>query len=161
MWGAPNAIEAAAAHTDISGLENFDSVVDIDQSPIGRTPRSNPATYTGAFTPIRDWYAALPELLAQPGVDAIYVATPNHLHRQAVEAAAAELQAVPVVDLEDQAGVVVQAAMLSEHAAVVRERDGVVDPAGVEPGVQRIPAEAELFHRAGPVILDQHVGLGE
>ena len=45
----------------IDGLEFIDKVVDIDQSPIGRTPRSNPATYTGAFTPIRDWFAGLPE----------------------------------------------------------------------------------------------------
>ncbi len=45
----------------ISGLEHLDKVVDIDQSPIGRTPRSNPATYTGAFTHIRDWFAGLPE----------------------------------------------------------------------------------------------------
>ena len=48
-------------HKDIKGLEFIDKIVDIDQSPIGRTPRSNPATYTGAFTPIRDWYAGLPE----------------------------------------------------------------------------------------------------
>jgi excinuclease ABC subunit A len=45
----------------ITGLESIDKVIDIDQSPIGRTPRSNPATYTGAFTFIRDWYASLPE----------------------------------------------------------------------------------------------------
>jgi excinuclease ABC subunit A len=45
----------------IKGLENLDKVIDIDQRPIGRTPRSNPATYTGAFTPIRDWFAGLPE----------------------------------------------------------------------------------------------------
>jgi excinuclease ABC subunit A len=45
----------------ILGLEHLDKVIDIDQSPIGRTPRSNPATYTGAFTPIRDWFAGLPE----------------------------------------------------------------------------------------------------
>ncbi len=44
----------------IEGLENFEKVIDIDQSPIGRTPRSNPATYTGAFTHIRDWFAGLP-----------------------------------------------------------------------------------------------------
>ena len=48
-------------HDSIEGLEHLDKVVDIDQSPIGRTPRSNPATYTGAFTPIRDWFAGLPE----------------------------------------------------------------------------------------------------
>ena len=45
----------------IKGLEFLDKVIDIDQRPIGRTPRSNPATYTGAFTPIRDWFAGLPE----------------------------------------------------------------------------------------------------
>ncbi|MBU2982544.1 excinuclease ABC subunit UvrA [Lentibacter algarum] len=45
----------------IKGLESLDKVIDIDQRPIGRTPRSNPATYTGAFTPIRDWFAGLPE----------------------------------------------------------------------------------------------------
>ncbi|MDX1423395.1 MAG: excinuclease ABC subunit UvrA [Kiloniellales bacterium] len=45
----------------MEGLEHLDKVIDIDQSPIGRTPRSNPATYTGAFTPIRDWFAGLPE----------------------------------------------------------------------------------------------------
>ncbi len=53
--------ENPGAHERIDGLEFIDKVVDIDQSPIGRTPRSNPATYTGAFTPIRDWFAALPE----------------------------------------------------------------------------------------------------
>jgi excinuclease ABC subunit A len=52
-------------HDDVIGLENLDKIVDIDQSPIGRTPRSNPATYTGAFTPIRDWYANLPEAKAR------------------------------------------------------------------------------------------------
>ncbi len=52
-------------HTAIDGLERIDKVVDIDQSPIGRTPRSNPATYTGAFTPIRDWFAGLPEAKAR------------------------------------------------------------------------------------------------
>jgi excinuclease ABC subunit A len=54
----------------IEGLEQLDKVIDIDQSPIGRTPRSNPATYTGAFTPIRDWFAGLPEAKTrgyQPG----------------------------------------------------------------------------------------------
>jgi len=49
------------AHDEILGLEHIDKVVDIDQAPIGRTPRSNPATYTGLFTPIRDWFAGLPE----------------------------------------------------------------------------------------------------
>ena len=48
-------------HDDVEGLEHLDKIIQIDQSPIGRTPRSNPATYTGAFTPIRDWYAGLPE----------------------------------------------------------------------------------------------------
>ena len=52
-------------HEDIKGLEFIDKVVDIDQSPIGRTPRSNPATYTGTFTPIRDWFAGLPEAKAR------------------------------------------------------------------------------------------------
>jgi excinuclease ABC subunit A len=52
-------------HDSISGLEYIDKVIEIDQSPIGRTPRSNPATYTGAFTPIRDWFAALPESKAR------------------------------------------------------------------------------------------------
>jgi excinuclease ABC subunit A len=49
----------------IKGTEQIDKIVDIDQSPIGRTPRSNPATYTGAFTPIRDWFAGLPEAKAR------------------------------------------------------------------------------------------------
>ena len=48
-------------HDSAEGFEHLDKVIDIDQSPIGRTPRSNPATYTGAFTPIRDWFAGLPE----------------------------------------------------------------------------------------------------
>ena len=54
-----------AEHDRIEGLERLDKVIDIDQSPIGRTPRSNPATYTGAFTPIRDWFAGLPEANAR------------------------------------------------------------------------------------------------
>ncbi|MFO7586691.1 MAG: excinuclease ABC subunit UvrA [Gemmatimonadota bacterium] len=49
------------AHDGIEGLDRIDKVIDVDQSPIGRTPRSNPATYTGVFTPIRDLYARLPE----------------------------------------------------------------------------------------------------
>ena len=49
----------------IKGLEHLDKVIDIDQRPIGRTPRSNPATYTGAFTPIREWFAGLPEAKAR------------------------------------------------------------------------------------------------
>ena len=53
------------AHERIDGLELIDKIVDIDQSPIGRTPRSNPATYTGAFTPIREWYSGLPEARAR------------------------------------------------------------------------------------------------
>ena len=52
-------------HRDLKGLEHLDKVIDIDQSPIGRTPRSNPATYTGAFTNIRDWFAGLPEAQAR------------------------------------------------------------------------------------------------
>ncbi len=52
-------------HEKISGLEHLDKVIEIDQSPIGRTPRSNPATYTGAFTNIRDWFAGLPESQAR------------------------------------------------------------------------------------------------
>ncbi|MBK1625524.1 excinuclease ABC subunit UvrA [Afifella marina] len=62
--------EQAAPHAELAGLEHLDKVIDIDQSPIGRTPRSNPATYTGAFTPIREWFAGLPEAKArgyQPG----------------------------------------------------------------------------------------------
>ncbi len=50
-----------AEHDDVVGLDQLDKIIDIDQSPIGRTPRSNPATYTGAFTPIREWFAQLPE----------------------------------------------------------------------------------------------------
>src|SRR5579884_3801802 len=56
---------APAPHDRIEGLEHLDKVIDIDQSPIGRTPRSNPATYTGAFTPIREWFAGLPESKAR------------------------------------------------------------------------------------------------
>ncbi|MBI3677526.1 MAG: excinuclease ABC subunit UvrA [Proteobacteria bacterium] len=62
--------EHPADHDRIEGLEYLDKIIDIDQSPIGRTPRSNPATYTGAFTPIRDWFTELPESKArgyQPG----------------------------------------------------------------------------------------------
>jgi excinuclease ABC subunit A len=55
----------AGKHDKITGLQHLDKVIDIDQSPIGRTPRSNPATYTGAFTQIRDWFAGLPESLAR------------------------------------------------------------------------------------------------
>jgi len=55
------ASEPPAPYDRIDGLEKLDKVIDIDQSPIGRTPRSNPATYTGAFTPIREWFAGLPE----------------------------------------------------------------------------------------------------
>lgn len=54
-----------APHESIEGLDYFDKVVDVDQSPIGRTPRSNPATYTGLFTPIRDLFAAVPESRAR------------------------------------------------------------------------------------------------
>ncbi len=60
-----NASAHPAPHDKIEGLELFDKIVEIDQSPIGRTPRSNPATYTGAFGPIRDWFAGLPESKAR------------------------------------------------------------------------------------------------
>jgi excinuclease ABC subunit A len=53
--------EHPGAHSGLDGVGHLDKIVDIDQSPIGRTPRSNPATYTGAFSPIRDWFAQLPE----------------------------------------------------------------------------------------------------
>jgi len=57
--------EVPAPHTRIEGLELLDKIIDIDQSPIGRTPRSNPATYTDLFAPIRDWFAELPESRAR------------------------------------------------------------------------------------------------
>src|SRR6202020_1206851 len=57
--------EPPTPHDRIGGLSEIDKVIDIDQSPIARTPRSNPATYTGAFTPIRDWFAGLPEAKAR------------------------------------------------------------------------------------------------
>ncbi len=59
------ALEHPAPFDTLEGLEMIDKVIDIDQSPIGRTPRSNPATYIGAFTPIRDWFAGLPEAKAR------------------------------------------------------------------------------------------------
>jgi excinuclease ABC subunit A len=59
------ASESPAPYESLEGLQHLDKVIDIDQSPIGRTPRSNPATYTGAFGPIRDWYAGLPEAKAR------------------------------------------------------------------------------------------------
>jgi excinuclease ABC subunit A len=65
-----NAREQPAPFERLDGVEYLDKIVEIDQSPIGRTPRSNPATYTGCFTPIRDWFAGLPEAKArgyQPG----------------------------------------------------------------------------------------------
>ena len=65
-----NARAVPADHEKIDGLEFIDKIIEIDQSPIGRTPRSNPATYTGAFTPIREWFAGLPEAKTrgyQPG----------------------------------------------------------------------------------------------
>lgn len=58
-------IAEPAPYRDISGIEHFDKVIDIDQSPIGRTPRSNPATYTGIFTPVRELFAGVPESRAR------------------------------------------------------------------------------------------------
>jgi len=60
-----NSRQAPLPYGSIKGLENVDKVIDIDQSPIGRTPRSNPATYTGTFTPIRDLFSSLPESKAR------------------------------------------------------------------------------------------------
>jgi excinuclease ABC subunit A len=60
-----NARAHPGRHKAIEGVDLIDKVIDIDQSPIGRTPRSNPATYTGAFTPIREWFAGLPESRAR------------------------------------------------------------------------------------------------
>ncbi|MEW5729280.1 MAG: excinuclease ABC subunit UvrA, partial [Pseudomonadota bacterium] len=60
-----NTRDQAAPFDRIEGIELLDKIIDIDQSPIGRTPRSNPATYTGAFTPIRDWFTELPEAKAR------------------------------------------------------------------------------------------------
>ncbi|MBB36227.1 MAG: excinuclease ABC subunit A [Hirschia sp.] len=60
-----NTSAAPAPYSEIHGLEHLDKIIDIDQSPIGRTPRSNPATYTGAFGPIRDWFTGLPEAKAR------------------------------------------------------------------------------------------------
>ena len=57
--------EPAGFYNSVKGAENIDKIIDIDQSPIGRTPRSNPATYTGLFTYIRDWFAGLPEAKAR------------------------------------------------------------------------------------------------
>jgi excinuclease ABC subunit A len=62
-------VEEPAPHEAVSGLEHFDKVVSVDQSPIGRTPRSNPATYTGLFAPVRELYAGVPEARAR-GYDA-------------------------------------------------------------------------------------------
>jgi len=70
-------------YKDIRGLEHVDKVIDIDQSPIGRTPRSNPATYTGAFTHIRDWYAGMPEAKTR-GYNA-HLCRPHIPRRQSLE----------------------------------------------------------------------------
>ncbi len=63
--GLNGARDMPGAHESLTGLEYLDKIIDIDQSPIGRTPRSNPAIYTGAFTPIREWFAELPEARAR------------------------------------------------------------------------------------------------
>ncbi len=60
-----NSREHPEPYKELLGLEHIDKVIDIDQSPIGRTPRSNPATYTGAFTPMREWFSGLPESKAR------------------------------------------------------------------------------------------------
>lgn len=60
-----DARDPAGPHDDLIGVDQIDKVIDIDQSPIGRTPRSNPATYIGCFTPIREWFAGLPESKAR------------------------------------------------------------------------------------------------
>ncbi|MBP6985661.1 MAG: excinuclease ABC subunit UvrA [Alphaproteobacteria bacterium] len=60
-----DARDRAGEHESIEGIQHIDKIIDIDQSPIGRTPRSNPATYTGFFTPIREWFSALPEAKAR------------------------------------------------------------------------------------------------
>jgi excinuclease ABC subunit A len=60
-----NSRDNPGVHDKITGIENIDKIIEIDQSPIGRTPRSNPATYTGAFSPIRDWFTGLPESKAR------------------------------------------------------------------------------------------------
>lgn len=60
-----DARDPAGPHDELRGVEHIDKVIDIDQSPIGRTPRSNPATYIGCFTPIREWFAGLPESKAR------------------------------------------------------------------------------------------------
>ena len=60
-----NSNEQALSHKEINGYENLDKIIQIDQTPIGRTPRSNPATYTGCFNFIREWYANLPESRAR------------------------------------------------------------------------------------------------